>query len=201
MVRTQEPETIEETREQIVRQAMELFAHYGYSKTNIGDIAQACGMSAGNLYRYFRNKQAIGYAVVARFFEELDACIEQGIAPSAPPEARIRFVITEAVMHTVSELRQAPKIVELADMICETEEGHAVVNAHVERNLARLTALVEEGVAAGDFRVDDAATAARAVQLGTKFFHLPFVLAQYGLDRVERDLAITLDLLCAGLRR
>ena len=55
----------EDTRGFIVEQSMELFAHYGYSKTNIGDIAQACSMSAGNLYRYFRNKQAIGHAVVA----------------------------------------------------------------------------------------------------------------------------------------
>lgn len=200
MVRVQVTEAADETRDQIVRQSTELFAHYGYSKTNIGDIAQACEMSAGNLYRYFRNKQAIGHAVVGSFFDELDACIERGLDPSVSAEARIRFAITEGVAHTVQELRQAPKIVELSEMICETDEGMAVVGAHVQRCLVRLTALIEEGVANGEFRVANPALAARAVQFGTKFFHIPFAIAQHGLDRVEPDLAVTLDLLCAGLR-
>jgi hypothetical protein len=107
-----------DSRGQTVQQSTELFAHYGYSKTNIGDIAEACEMSAGNLYRYFRNKQAIGHAVVGCFFDELDACIERGLDPKASAEARIRFAITEGVTHTVQELRQAPKIVELSEMIC-----------------------------------------------------------------------------------
>ena len=200
MMRLQASEAADETRDEIVRQATQLFTHYGYSKTNIGDIALACDMSAGNLYRYFRNKQAIGHAVVARFFDEVDACIERGLDESQCAEARVRFVITAAVEHTVRELRQAPKIVELSEMICETEEGQAVVGEHVQRNLARLTGLVREGVANREFDVNDAEAAARAVQMGTKFFHIPFALAQHGLDRVEADLAVTLDLLCAGLR-
>ena len=198
--RSHETDTAEETRTAIVRQAMESLAHYGYSKTNISDIAQACGMSAGNLYRYFRNKQAIGHAVVALFFEEVDRRIEAGLDNSVSAETRVRFVITEAVMHTVRELRQAPKIVELSEMICETEEGLAVVGVHLHRGHERLTALIAQGAAAGEFRVRDAAKAARAVQMSTKFFHIPFAIAQHGLDQIEQDLALTLDLLCAGLR-
>lgn len=198
--RLQHNEAGDETRDEIVRQSMQLFAHYGYSKTNISDIAQACDMSAGNLYRYFRNKQAIGHAVVDCFFDALDARIEHGLDPTTPAETRLRFAITEGVAHTVRELRQAPKIVELSEMICQTDEGMAVVGAHVQRCLVRLTALIEDGIANGEFQVNDAAKAARAVQMGTKFFHIPFAIAQHGLDRVEEDLAVTLDLLCAGLR-
>jgi|GEM_PF-233349 len=190
----------EETRGLIVEEAMRLFAHYGYSKTNISDIARACGMSAGNLYRYFRNKQAIGIAVVARFFDAVDRCVAEQTDPAASAEARIRFVITESVMHTVRELRQAPKIVELSEMICEIEDGMAFIAGHTERCRARLELLVAEGVAAGEFRVDDPARAARALQMGTKFFRLPFAIARHGLDRIEDDLALALDLLCAGLR-
>lgn len=187
-------------RDSIVEEAMELFAHYGYSKTNIGDIAQACEMSAGNLYRYFRNKQAIGHAVVARFFEAEDRLIADVLGAGGSAEHRIRATVTAAVMHTVENLRRAPKIVELAEMICETEEGTAMVGEHVAAVHDRMTALIEEGVADGAFAVSDPARAARAVQMGTKFFVVPFSIARHGLDNVEDDLALTLDLLCAGLR-
>lgn len=39
MMRLQASEAADETRDEIVRQATQLFTHYGYSKTNIGDIA------------------------------------------------------------------------------------------------------------------------------------------------------------------
>lgn len=191
----------EETRSFIVEQSIELFAHYGYSKTNIGDIAQACSMSAGNLYRYFRNKQAIGHAVIASFFARENTLMNTAMEPPGSAEERIRAVMTAAVMHIVEELRRAPKIVELAEMICETEEGIALVGQHVGGCHARLSALIAEGAAAGEFNVQDADRAARAMQMGTKFFIVPFAIARHGLDNVEEDLALTLDLICAGLRQ
>ena len=99
----------EETRSFIVEQSIELFAHYGYSKTNIGDIAQACSMSAGNLYRYFRNKQAIGHAVIASFFARENTLMNTAMEPPGSAEERIRAVMTAAVMHIVEELRRAAR--------------------------------------------------------------------------------------------
>jgi AcrR family transcriptional regulator len=194
----------EETRDFIVREAMELFAHYGYAKTNIGDIAQVCGMSAGNLYRYFRNKQGIGVAVVATFFAREGAMIDAKLAAAAAAgdsvEQRLRLAVVAEVMSTVEELRRAPKIVELAEMICETEEGQAVVGLHTEARQRRLAALIRAGIACGEFALADPDRAARAVQMGTRYFVVPYAVARHGLDRVEDDLALTLDLLCAGLR-
>ena len=194
------PKDADEIRDDIIHQSMELFAHYGYSKTNIGDIAQACSMSAGNLYRYFRNKQAIGHAVVEMFFAAEVAQVNAVSIHDGTAEERIRAVITASVMNTVEELRRAPKIVELAEMICETDEGIAMVGQHVGKCHARLTEIIEQGIASSEFMVNDATRAASAVQMGTKFFAVPFAIARHGLDQVENDLALTLDLLCAGLR-
>ncbi len=179
---------------------MELFAHYGYNKTNIGDIANSCGMSPGNLYRYFRNKQSIGLFVVAEHFREEEGMVHCAQQLDGDAEARVRAVITSCVMHTVGKLRESPKIVELAEMICETEEGIAMVGEHISRCHERLATIVQDGIDSGEFKVKDAAVAARAVQMGTKFFVVPFAIARHGLDQVEEDLKITLDLLCAGLR-
>ncbi|RKZ47002.1 MAG: hypothetical protein DRQ58_07580 [Gammaproteobacteria bacterium] len=44
---------------QIVEAAHNRFRHYGYGKTTMAEIAADIGMSAANLYRYFKNKQDI----------------------------------------------------------------------------------------------------------------------------------------------
>lgn len=191
----------DEMRDAIIAHAKDLFAHYGYSKTNIGDIAAACGTSPGNLYRYFKNKQAIGHAVVKCFFDEEAQKLIPIIADTAlSAEMRLRKMVTTSVMHTVDQLRQSAKIVELAEMICETEEGVALVGGHVAHRHEQLAAIIADGIASGEFRAADVGRAARAVQMGTKFFVVPFAIARHGIDQVEDDLTLTLDLLCAGLK-
>ncbi|HHJ63701.1 MAG TPA: TetR/AcrR family transcriptional regulator, partial [Aquifex aeolicus] len=43
----------EERRVRIIRTACRLFAEKGYHSATMPDIAQALGMSVGNLYNYF----------------------------------------------------------------------------------------------------------------------------------------------------
>ena len=38
--------------------------HFGYNKTTMAEIAEDAGMSAANLYRYFKNKQEIAVKMV-----------------------------------------------------------------------------------------------------------------------------------------
>lgn len=47
----------EEKRYQIFEKALDLFARYGFKKTTIADVADAMGMTKGNLYFYVKNKQ------------------------------------------------------------------------------------------------------------------------------------------------
>ena len=56
----------------ILTAAVGLFTRYGFAKTTISEIARDCGMSPANLYRYFRNKQAIGCAVAGRYMAGID---------------------------------------------------------------------------------------------------------------------------------
>jgi len=49
----------EEKKEEIVKVACKLFAEHGYYNTTIPDIAEAMGMSVGNLYNYFKSKEEL----------------------------------------------------------------------------------------------------------------------------------------------
>lgn len=53
------PRTKDEKRNQIIKVACELFAKNGYYNTTIPDIANALGMSVGNIYNYFESKEEL----------------------------------------------------------------------------------------------------------------------------------------------
>lgn len=52
--------------EAILDAAEEVFIHKGFALATMQDIATACGMSAGNLYRYFPSKAAVIAGLVER---------------------------------------------------------------------------------------------------------------------------------------
>ena len=188
-------------RKRIASQAMILFAQKGFSKANIIDLAKACEMSPANLYRYFRNKQAIADAVVKLMLEDAEARVKRALEkPMDSVEARLRHFVTEGVMCTVEGVRRAPKLTEIADSVFERPEGAALVEAAIARRHARVSALLQEGQRAGEFRDFDVSTTARAIELSTRFFLAPFAISRHGIEHVERELSITLDLICAGLR-
>ena len=53
--------------------ASEVFAAQGYAKTSTNAIAAAAGASPGTLYQFFKNKEAIADALLARYVERLRA--------------------------------------------------------------------------------------------------------------------------------
>lgn len=55
----------EEKRQRVYEAALQLFSRYGFKKTTVEDIADALGMTKGNLYLYARNKQDLYESAVA----------------------------------------------------------------------------------------------------------------------------------------
>ena len=52
-------ERSERSRAQILDTALKLFAHRGYGATSVRDIAEEAGVSKGNVYHHFADKEAI----------------------------------------------------------------------------------------------------------------------------------------------
>ena len=61
----------ESRRAQILAAAADCFRRNGFHGASISQISKAAGMSAGHIYHYFENKEAIIAAIVARDLEEL----------------------------------------------------------------------------------------------------------------------------------
>lgn len=55
-------------RLQIENAAVTLFSSVGYEKSGIAEIARLAGISTGNVYRYFDNKQSLLYSIISDEF-------------------------------------------------------------------------------------------------------------------------------------
>lgn len=71
--KAQNKEIREQSRQQIIDAAFELFAETGYQKTSIAAISKKAGISKGLIYHYFESKED----VLIGIFEMLTAMGDQ----------------------------------------------------------------------------------------------------------------------------
>jgi AcrR family transcriptional regulator len=65
-------ERSERSQTQILNVALELFSHQGYRATSIRDIAAAAGVSTGNVYHHFPDKETIFRTLLDQYWAAID---------------------------------------------------------------------------------------------------------------------------------
>ncbi len=68
----QREEKSERSRRTILDSALDLFAHQGYRATTMRDIADKAGVSTGNVYHHFPDKETIFRALLDEYMEITD---------------------------------------------------------------------------------------------------------------------------------
>lgn len=148
-------------REEIISAAADLFGRVGYHQTSMEDIAAAVGISKPTLYHYTKSKAEIVGWIHDKIADRMLGKLERAIADGVAPHRRLWHVIHETLS------------------VMETEPGHLNVFFEHYRNLdaasrrvaARkrdkyyrlVVASIEEGVAAGTLRTQDAELTALAL--------------------------------------
>src|SRR5690349_2561826 len=67
----------QQTRETIVRVALELFGERGYDETTLADIAEAADVSPRTIFSYFDSKEEILFCEESSSLEDVKAALEQ----------------------------------------------------------------------------------------------------------------------------
>lgn len=70
--RMQQEERSQRSRAHILEAALELFSHQGYRATSMRDIAQAAGVSTGNVYHHFKDKETIFRALLDQYWAAIE---------------------------------------------------------------------------------------------------------------------------------
>jgi AcrR family transcriptional regulator len=100
-------ERSERSRGQILDAALKLFSHHGYGATSVNDIADEAGVSKGNVYHHFPDKEAIFRALLDRYFEAMsqpDFPFNTALARGSFPENLEE--LGKAARDTVSRYRE-----------------------------------------------------------------------------------------------
>jgi AcrR family transcriptional regulator len=87
--RTRQHERSERSRGQILEAALRLFSHQGYRGTSIREIAEAAGISTGNLYHQFPDKESLFRTLLDQYWQAIespDFPFNRALAAGAFPE-------------------------------------------------------------------------------------------------------------------
>jgi AcrR family transcriptional regulator len=173
----------DEARARILEAAEEQFRRAGYHRTSVADIAAGLGMSPANIYRFFPSRDAINESICGRVVNEV-ADIASAIArTNAPATEKLDQLLTAVHHHHKMILVKARPMHEL--IVTATQENWPIIKAHIERMVTIFEAIIREGVEAGEFDVEDAAQAARAVRSAFMPFLHPILIdhrVQHGED-------------------
>jgi AcrR family transcriptional regulator len=189
-----------ETRTQILDAAEQRFRHYGYGKTTMAEIAKDVNMSAGNLYRFFQNKQDIAAACAQRclatMVDELQPIVDDDSLTAAE---RLENYALGMLHYTHDQCENSSRINELVDMVAN-ERPDLVHKNNQDLGLQVIT-LLESGHQSGEFEIEDPAVAADAILTALVKFRVPIFMGLYPLEQFEYMARVTTRLLVRGLRK
>ena len=141
-------------RQCILEQAQQLFFAHGYHGVSIRDIVQACGLSNAALYYHFGSKQNLYIDVIRKFVASVVEPVKEAEVGSGSSRERLTRMVL-AFAEFISESRSELHML-LRDLTeCEGEEIQQLVPEVTGQVLAPFSAVLEDGIAAGEIRAVD----------------------------------------------
>lgn len=190
-----------DTRELILDAMDALMGRFGYRKTTMDDLAREAGISKRTIYLYFSSKEEVGLSSIGRVVETAEAEMRGIAAEGGDPQLRLERMLVERVMvrvRAVAEYRQS--LDELFEAVRPAYLARRQAQFEVEQGI--LVGVLQEGMLAGEFQLDDAEDTARDLLFATNAY-LPYSLSVRELgqiDDIETRLRRMARLLVRGLR-
>ncbi len=149
-------------RADLVEAALASFMEHGVAGTSVDDIVRAAGVAKGTFYLYFDSKDQIVDAVATRMVDQVGDAVEAA-AVAAGLDAVARVLSLGAAM---AEVGRSPHELDLIE-IFHRPENRAVHDRMAEAIIGRLAPalerIVDDGIADGSFRAQNAGWAAAFV--------------------------------------
>ena len=185
-------------RKAILDAAQARLLRFGYHKTTMSEIAEDAGMSAANLYRYFKNKQDIVAECTAR-------CVDERLE-------RLRVVVRDEALSACDKLRRyalelvddSHELTEADSMMGElvdavTRERPDLLHSKFAVHYDLIAEILESGNRSGEFSVADVRSASQHIFAAFAIFDVPLFVGLYERREFEERAAGVVDLLINGL--
>jgi AcrR family transcriptional regulator len=174
------------------------FRRFGYAKTSMAEIAEDCGMSVANLYRYYEGKPAIGAAVAAAEQAALFAVCDQAVATvRGDLTVKLTTLFQALIDGTRRQIASTPLLFELGMTVAREQPEHR------QRFLQEVEARIAAILAAGDNDEAPAAVdgkvARRLILMASAPFVLPWMLRTLPFGNPRPQVEPLMKCLVSGL--
>lgn len=148
--------------EEIAQAAVKLFERKGYHATSVQDIADEVGLQKGSLYHYISSKEDLLMQLAHRSISDFNAKMERLLEDQSLTNRERLLQALENHLHVVTT-HQSLTTVLLREAFSLKEEPQKVIQDLSDKYLNLWTRILEEGVAAGEFRPVHARLTALAI--------------------------------------
>jgi AcrR family transcriptional regulator len=148
----------------ILDAAQAVFCAKGYAAATVAEVAAQLGVVEGTVFKYFPTKRALLLRVLERWYVRMATDYAHDLAGVEGARARMRLL----VWRHLRSLRENPQLCRL--MFHEVRAGRDYHGSRLHelnrRYTGLLTAVIEDGVRAGEFRRDVPAALVRDLVYG-----------------------------------
>lgn len=136
----------------ILKSAAAAFRRRGYHGASVDQIAAALGMTKGNLYYYFRNKEAILFGCHQYSLDVLLELLAEVRGGTEPADVKLRALIAAFVHIILDELHGTALFLDLQPLTPAHLRAVVAKRDRFDRGLRRI---LQEGMDAGLFKPGD----------------------------------------------
>ena len=145
--------TAQERLQQIFQGACEVITRKGFAEATVRDIATAAGMPVPTMYQYINSKEDLLFLIYETYMGDINTRVRASIPSGMPPREKLKNAIRVNIASN-DEYHRYVKV-----MFQETRslspEDRERVEALDAAYIAIWKEILEEGIATGDFRVDN----------------------------------------------
>ncbi|MDR3419312.1 MAG: TetR/AcrR family transcriptional regulator [Nevskia sp.] len=181
----------------ILGAAREVFCEKGYEAAGVAEIAARLGIVEGTIYKYFDTKRDLLLKVLEHWYEEMFGDYERDLAGVAGARPRLRLLVWRHLRTT----RDYPLLCRLMFREVRGEQDYRGSDLHAKnrRYTQYLVQVIEEGVAAGEFRGDIPPVLLRDLVYGGIEHHTwNYICGRGGLD-IDRIADQITAVVCEGI--
>jgi len=205
----------QENRETILHAAQTIIRRKGFSAVSMDDVAAEAQFSKATLYKYFRSKSELVFEILIHFLEDLDGRLRNVRDREAGVRERLRDWIS-CSLRFLSENENLTRVLLLDRsfmrllQIFVGKQSRAGTDAEkkiLQKIMAKRKAMLEgsrillqEGVAAGEFRPMDVAAGVKFIEAVIEGYFVEKFWDDSKSD-VERDTSLIEEFIFQGIQR
>ena len=185
-------------RDAILKAARRRFQRYGYTKTNLHEIATDVNMSAGNLYRYFKNKRDIALACCVQLINERTQEIRNIIQdPQLTCSDRLRIYALSILSHSKTMAADPAYNNELAELM--TTGCPDLIHNKFAQQLSIIGTILSQGNHNGEFQIDNVHDKAKTIHTALLVLEVPGFIPLFSEKAWEARILSLIDSLLTDL--